>query len=111
MTIQSRRNFLRLTAATATLPMYATQLRAATEHTVIIKGFAFEPAELTIAAGDTVIFTNEDNAPHTATDDNGAFDTGRLNRGQSATLTFPAAGDFAYHCEFHRGMKATLTVA
>ncbi len=40
----------------------------AEDHTVMIQGFAFEPANLTIAAGDTVTFVNQDNAPHTATD-------------------------------------------
>ena len=63
------------------------------------------------AAGDTVTFTNQDSAPHTATSDAGAFDTGRLNKGASSSLTFGGKGDFAYHCNIHRSMKAVIHVA
>ena len=110
MSIFTRRKFLKLTAAVPVLPLLATQARAAT-HEVTIQNFAFEPADLTIAAGDTVVFTNADGAPHTATADNGSFDTGRLSRNQSAELTFSAAGSFSYFCAFHPNMKGTITVA
>jgi len=110
MTKFSRRDAIKLTAtATATLPLLAGAAQAAT-HNVTIKSFMFDPADLTIAAGDSVIFTNEDGAPHTATDVNGAFDTGRLNRGGSATLTFAGAGAFEYFCEFHPNMKGKITI-
>ena len=111
MPLRNRREFLRLSAATATLPLLVSRANAATEHTVLIKNFSFEPAEIAISAGDSIVFTNEDGAPHTATDDNGAFDTGRLNRDQSATLTFPSAGNFAYHCAFHPRMTGTITIS
>ena len=110
MTPKNRRQFLRLSAAAVALPVLATRAHAA-EHIVTIKSFAFDPAELTIAVGDTVTFTNEDGAPHTATADDGSFDTGRLNRGQSAALTFGSEGSFSYFCSFHPNMKATITVA
>lgn len=105
----SRRTVLKLSLATPAV-LLATTARAAT-HQVSIVNMSFQPANLTIAAGDTVVFANQDNAPHTATDDAGAFDTGRLTNGQSAQLTFPAAGQFAYHCDIHRRMKATITVS
>jgi plastocyanin len=82
----------------------------ATTHTVTIEGFAFAPATLTISEGDTVTFVNQDGAPHTATANNGAFDTGRLSRGQEASLTFTAAGTFDYFCEVHPNMTATIVV-
>lgn len=50
-------------------------------------------------AWDTVTFTNS--AAHTATADEGGFDTGRLNKGDSGEITFATAGEFANHCEFH----------
>lgn len=110
----TRRSLLRLAASAAAVPIAATMARAdghATTHQVLIKNFVFEPANLTIKAGDTVEFINEDGAPHTATADNGAFDTGNLRRGQSASLTFPAAGSFGYFCAVHPHMKGSITVS
>ena len=65
--------------------------------------------KLTVAAGDTVTFTNEDSAPHTATAGDGSFDTGRLNKGASATVTIAGAGNHAYKCNFHASMKGTIS--
>lgn len=79
-------------------------------HNVTIKGMAFEPAVLTITPGDTVVFTNEDGAPHTATSTSGAFDTGRLNRGQQAALSFGEAGTYDYFCEVHPRMTGQIIV-
>lgn len=110
MTKPTRRDVLRLAAALPAVPLLATQAQAAT-HQVSIQGFAFVPANLTISAGDTVVFTNNDGAPHTATADNGSFDTGRLSRGQSAQLTFSGAGTFSYFCAVHPNMKGSITVS
>ena len=80
----SRRSLLaRSLGGAFSLPLLSLPARAAT-HQVAIRGMAFEPATLTIAIGDSVTFTNEDSAPHTATATNGAFDTGRLGRGDAA---------------------------
>lgn len=112
MTVFTRRKALKIGAGvTAALPLLAVSAKAATNHAVTIKSFQFDPAEITIAAGDSITFTNEDGAPHTATDVNGAFDTGRLNRGDAATLTFGGAGAFNYFCEFHPNMKGKITIA
>ena len=114
MTRITRRTFLCATAGllgAATLAKSAMADGHATTHTVLIKGFAFEPANLTITAGDTVNFVNEDGAPHSATADNGSFDTGRLNRGDSSALSFTNAGSVAYFCKFHPSMTASITIA
>jgi len=81
----------------------------AADHAVSIKGMKFNPPALELAVGDTITFTNEDAAPHTATADDGAFDTGRLGRGESATVTVSAAGEHAYKCLVHPSMKGTVT--
>jgi plastocyanin len=106
----TRRFILKAAAATPALA-YATSALAAshtTAHAVSIKGFKFDPEELDVAVGDTIVFTNADNAPHTATADGGAFDTGRLNANASAEVTITAAGDYPYHCNFHGNMKALI---
>ena len=97
-------------AATAFTAGLATRSHAAT-HTVTIRNFAFEPANLTIAAGDTVTFVNADSAPHTATANSGAFDTKRLENGQSAALRFTGAGTHDYFCAIHHPrMKGRIVV-
>lgn len=110
----TRRAALRLgLAAVAAAPLAlagARPARAAT-HQVTIKGFAFEPNSLNVAVGDTIVFTNEDGAPHTATADDGSFDTGRLNRGKSGEITVGAAGTHSYFCKFHPNMKGSITAA
>ncbi len=96
------------------LPFISTALYAdshATVHEVSIEGFAFSPAVLEVAVGDVVKFTNLDGAPHTATANNGAFDTGRLKRGESFELTVTDAGEHPYFCTFHRSMTATITAS
>src|SRR6187401_3599156 len=50
--------------------------------------FAFSPAEVTIPAGSTIIWTNKEAPPHTATDKAGSFDSGQLKKGESFQRTF-----------------------
>jgi plastocyanin len=71
------------------------------DHIVTISGFAFEAANLTIAAGDSVRFVNRDSAPNTATLSNGTFDTGRLLRNGQCKLIVPSVGSFSYFCAIH----------
>lgn len=80
------------------------------EVTVHITGFAFVPERLEIAAGDTVVFLNEDLAPHTASDLDGDWDTGDLAKGGKARLTFQTAGTFDYFCAYHPHMTGTIVV-
>lgn len=75
---------------------------------VTIKDFAFSPAALEIAVGDSVTWTNEDSAPHTVTGD-GGIDSGNLAQGKSFTHTFESAGAFAYRCSIHPNMTGTVT--
>lgn len=77
--------------------------------------FAFSPATITIKVGTTVTWTNNTSVPHTVTsDDNTTFDSG-LNtpiaaNGGTFSFTFTKAGTFAYHCQIHPFMKATVIV-
>ncbi|MGB0799216.1 MAG: cupredoxin domain-containing protein [Planktomarina sp.] len=112
MTILTRHTILKAAVAAPLAAATATQVSAGgVTHEVAIEGFKFVPADITIAPGDSVRFTNNDSAPHTATADDGTFDTKRLNRGKSATLTFASAGTFSYFCEFHPMMKGAITIA
>src|SRR5215216_3672297 len=65
---------------------------------VDIEDFYFEPANAAIQPGDTIMWVNEGNTPHTVTSDDGQFDSEVLNPGESFMFTFPEAGTFSYHC-------------
>ena len=83
---------------------------AGSAASVTIKDFAFAPPELSIDAGSTVTWTNEDSTPHTATAEDGSFDTGRIDPGSSASHTFDTPGSYPYICAFHPTMHGTVIV-
>jgi hypothetical protein len=78
--------------------------------TVDISNHAFNPAQFNVAPGTTVTFVNNDTEPHTATADNGLFDTGELEPGDSSWVSFEGAGTVTYHCELHPDMKGSIVV-
>jgi plastocyanin len=59
-----------------------------------------------------VTVSNRDGATHTFSSVSGpsAFDTGPLDAGSSAQVTFPKSGSYAYHCKIHSSMTGTITV-
>jgi plastocyanin len=82
-----------------------------TTHTVNIEGMKFEPQDLTVAAGDTVVWVNHDLVAHTATSSEaGMFDSKLIAPDKAWELTARKKGDFAYVCTYHPTMKATLHV-
>ena len=80
-------------------------------NAVNIAGLAFSPTNLTVKAGTTVTWTNNDAATHTVTSDNGAFtSSGNLKTNDTYQFTFMTAGSYPYHCTIHPSMQATITV-
>ena len=77
---------------------------------VDIEDFAFRPATIQIAVGDTVTWENYDSIAHTVTGDNGEFDSGRLDQDQTFSFTVNTAGTFTCHCEFHPAMTGSIFV-
>ncbi len=79
--------------------------------TVEIVDFAFEPAELLVTTGTTVTWTNVGEQPHTATAEDGSFDTGVLTTDKRASHTFTEPGTYPYVCTLHGNtMQAVLVV-
>jgi plastocyanin len=72
--------------------------------------FSISPATLTVTAGAMVGFVNNGVAPHTATSRDGSWDTGVIQPGGAAHVTFATAGTFSFICSIHPQMKATLLV-
>ena len=69
------------------------------------------PRNATVVAGSQVTWTNKDTVLHTATADDGSFDTGLISPGQKATITVNGQGTKGYYCLPHPWMKATLLVS
>lgn len=83
---------------------------AASSSKVSIENFAFVPAQLVIHAGDTVIWTNNDGAPHGIAFGDGAAGQDLLLPGQSFSHVFAKAGVYDYACSVHPYMTARVTV-
>ena len=101
---------LALLAALALFGFRAAAPVAAQEASVEIVDFAFTPGTIEVAAGTTVTWTNSDSAPHTATADDGSFDTGTLQPGESGSVTFDTPGTYTYVCSIHPNMTGTVVV-
>jgi putative membrane protein len=84
--------------------------KGSAQHMVTIEAMRFQPADLTVKAGDSIVWTNRDSFPHTATSQAGGFDSDEIAAGRSWTYTAATAGEFPYLCTLHRGMKGTLRV-
>jgi plastocyanin len=81
-------------------------------QSITIKGMAFSPKDVTIKAGTTVTWTNEDSMAHAIaeTDTLTGPHSPQLKTGQSYTYTFTKAGTYHYNCPIHPSMTATITV-
>lgn len=110
-------------AAIAATGALAAGTALAADHDVGIAGLDFEPADITIAVGDTVVWTVTEGigSPHSVTsggpgdpDEGEAFDSGiegLTNDGDTYEFTFETAGAFPYYCVVHgASMSGTVTV-
>ena len=77
---------------------------------VSIENFAFDPADLEVATGTEVTWTNDDQAPHTVTADGGGFDSGTLEPGDAFSVAVEGNGPVTYACRIHPEMTGTIVV-
>ena len=78
---------------------------------ISIMDYSFNPGELTINVGDTVIWTNKDSVKHTVTSDSGdELGSELLLKDKSYSHTFNSKGEFGYHCTPHSYMKGKIVV-
>ena len=78
-------------------------------HTVVMEGVAYQPAELVVKRGDTVVWVNKDPFPHTVTA-TGVFDSHEIPAGASWKYVARKTGSYTYICTLHPNMKGTITV-
>jgi plastocyanin len=89
---------------------FAMHARAAGPTEVGITKFAFEPKEITVAPGTTIVWTNHDEAPHTVTSNDKGFASKGLDTDDTYEHTFDTEGDFAYLCTVHPFMTGVVHV-
>jgi plastocyanin len=84
---------------------------------VSMENVQFNPKDLTVKAGDTVTFTNNDSVPHDVHKKSGPGDdfasgsTGGMQPGDTFEVTLDKPGTYEYVCELHApGMAGTITV-
>ena len=81
------------------------------ETRVAINNFDFTPGELLVATGTTVEWQNRaEGTPHTATADDGTWDSGSIAAGGSFSFTFIEPGTYEYICTIHPSMTGTVIV-
>jgi plastocyanin len=78
--------------------------------TVNIDNFAFAPATLTVTAGTTVTWKNEDDSPHRIGDKDGTFKSAALDTDDTFSHTFAAPGEYPYICTIHPYMVGKIVV-
>ena len=83
---------------------------APADTSVRMAGSRFAPPTLTIAAGETVRWFNDDALPHTVSATDGSWDSGNLAPGQAFERRFDTTGNFPYLCRYHPGMIGTIEV-
>ncbi len=74
------------------------------------KGYSPNAVTLVIGVNNTITWTNNDNAPHTVTADDGSFTSGNISPGATFSFTFTKAGTFTYHCVYHPWMTGRVIV-
>ena len=82
----------------------------ASPATIDIDNFAFAPATLTVTAGTTVTWKNEDDSPHRIGDKNGTFKSAALDTDDTFSHTFAAPGEYPYICTIHPYMAGKIIV-
>ena len=88
----------------------AAALAAGKTHTVRMEGIKFVPERLEVAAGDTVVWTNNDVVPHTVTASEAHVESGEIAPNKRWRFVAKRKGEMPYICRLHPGMKGLLVV-
>jgi plastocyanin len=98
-----------LVAGSPSVTANAKQPAPATAE-VKVDNFSFGPATLTVAAGTTVTWTNQDDIPHTVVSTEKVFKSKVLDTDEKFSYTFAKAGTYPYFCSIHPKMTGTVVV-
>ena len=107
---------LRITACAAAVAVLGfgaigVALAAAPSATAVdIDNFTFSPPTITVAAGTTVKWTNDDDIPHTVRAVDGSFHSKAMDTSDSYAFTFAKPGVYSYFCSLHPKMVGKVVV-
>lgn len=90
-------------------PAQSSQDRAE-EVKVTIDNFSFAPQDVTVKAGTTVTWVNQDDVPHTVVSNDKKFKSKALDTDDKFSFTFNDPGTYEYYCSVHPKMTAKVTV-
>jgi plastocyanin len=96
--------------ALALLVGIGTAQAAGKTHAVRIEGMKFVPERLDVAAGDTIVWTNQDIVPHTVTAAGAGIESGDLGQGKRWKYVARRKGEIKYLCRLHPGMQGLIAV-
>lgn len=99
-----------LATGAALIASLALSPAGAAEIKVGIDNFTFNPKEVKVKAGDTVVWTNNDDIPHTVASPRNNIKSKPLDTGDSFSFTFTTPGDFNYFCSLHPHMTGRIVV-
>jgi plastocyanin len=100
-----------LGAALAAAPFFLSiRPVVAADAIVKIDNFTFDPPRLTVKAGTSVTWYNEDDIPHTVVASGKSFRSKTLDTDDKYTFTFMTPGAYEYFCSLHPHMTGTIVV-
>jgi plastocyanin len=91
-------------------PSPAPAASSAPAAVVHMHDFSFDPETVTIQAGQSVQWINDDAVFHSATASDKSWNSGELDQGRSYSRTFDTPGTYEYYCDDHSYMQATVVV-
>jgi plastocyanin len=97
-------------AALAAATLLCSGARSAEHAEVKIDNFTFAPKTLTVKAGTTVMWRNEDDIPHTVASSTRVFKSQPLDTEDQFSFTFTEPGSYEYFCSLHARMTGTIVV-
>ena len=97
-------------ATLAAMAMFAAQSAQAANTEVQIDQFTFAPQRVTVKAGTTVIWINDDDVPHTVASSSKFFKSKALDTKDKFSFTFTTPGTYEYFCSLHPHMTGAIVV-
>ena len=89
---------------------FAARSAPATDAEVDIDQFTFLPQRITVKAGTTVTWINEDDVPHTVASSGKVFKSKALDTADKFSFTFTTPGTYDYFCSLHPHMTGAVVV-
>jgi plastocyanin len=111
-TIKSEIRFVTVlvVAVLAAVAAFAAQSALAADLEVDIDQFTFYPQRITVKAGTTVTWVNEDDVPHTVASSTKLFKSKALDTKDKFSFTFTTPGTYEYFCSLHPHMTGAIVV-